>query len=79
MPFSGSLVQVARPSMENSLAEGVVGIAWWVGPLTASIDLYAMEPEAERILLRLQLSVGFQLWDTSSSSLGTVQVVRQAG
>ena len=45
MTCSGALVQVARPSMENSLTEGVVGIAWWVGPLAASIDLYALEPE----------------------------------
>ena len=45
MTCSGALVQVARPSIENSLAEGVVGIAWWVGPLAVSIDLYALEPE----------------------------------
>ncbi len=54
MPFSGSLVQVARPSMENSLAEGVVGIASWVGPLTASIDLYALEPEEPDEQLQLE-------------------------
>jgi len=45
MSFSGSLVQVARPEVENSLAEGAVEIAWWVGPLAVSIDLYALEPE----------------------------------
>ena len=28
MPLSGQLVQVARPSTENSLAEGAVGVAW---------------------------------------------------
>ncbi len=54
MSFSGSLVQVARPSVENSLAEGAVGIAWWVGPLTASIDLYALEPEEPDEQLQLE-------------------------
>jgi len=54
MPFSGSLVQVARPSMENSLAKGVVGIAWWVGPLTSSIDLYVLEPEEPDEQLQLE-------------------------
>ncbi len=54
MPFSGSLVQVARPSMENSLLEGVVGIAWWVGPLTSSIDLYVLEPEEPDEQLQLE-------------------------
>ena len=45
MTCSGALVQVARPSMENSLAEGLVGIAWRVGHLAVSIDLYVLEPE----------------------------------
>ncbi len=54
MSFSGSLVQVARPSMENSLAEGVVGIAWWMGPLTSSIDLYVLEPEEPDEQLQLE-------------------------
>ncbi len=54
MPFSGSLVQVARPSMENSLAEGVVGIAWWVEPLTNPIDLYGLEPEEPDEQLQLE-------------------------
>ena len=54
MTFSGTLVPVARPSMQNSLAEGVIGIAWWVGPLTASIDLYALEPEEPDEQLQLE-------------------------
>ncbi len=47
MEFSGTLVQVARPSIENSLAEGVVGFAWLVGRLsrTGSIDFYRLKPE----------------------------------
>lgn len=47
--FSGTLVQVARPSTENSLAEGVVGFAWLVVPLsrTGSIGFYRLKPEEQ--------------------------------
>ena len=49
MQFSGTLVQVARPSTENSLAEGVVGFAWLVVPLsrTGSIGFYRLKPEEQ--------------------------------
>ena len=47
MTLSGTLVQVARPSIENSLAQGVVGFAWWLGPLSISYleDCYRLTPE----------------------------------
>ena len=52
MNLSGKLVQVARPTQENSLVQGMVGIAWSVRdmgddlPNNASIpDLYLLEPE----------------------------------
>lgn len=49
MISSGTLVQVARPSVENSLAEGVVGFAWLAGPRcqTRSISLYRLKPEGQ--------------------------------
>ena len=49
MPFSGILVQVARPSIENSLADGVVGFAWLVGLLSrnGSIDFYRLKLEEQ--------------------------------
>ena len=49
MPFSGTLVQVPRPSIENSLAEGVVDFAWLVGPLSrnGSLDFYRLKPEEQ--------------------------------
>jgi len=50
--LSGKLVQVVRPTQENSLAQGMVGTAWSVKdmgedlPNNASIpDLYLLEPE----------------------------------
>jgi hypothetical protein len=47
MRLSGTLVQVARPSIENSLAQGVVGFDWWVGPLSFPYleDCYRLTPE----------------------------------
>ena len=47
MTLSGTLVQVARPSIENSLAQGVVGFAWWVGPPSIAYleDCYRLTPE----------------------------------
>ena len=52
MVLSGKLVQVARPTPENSLAQGMVGTAWSVRdmedgvPNNVSIpDLYLLEPE----------------------------------
>ena len=59
MPFSKSVVQVARPSIENSVAEGVVGFAWLVDPLsrTGSIDFYRLKPEElDEINLRSKVS-----------------------
>jgi hypothetical protein len=52
MTLSGKLVQVARPTQENSLAEGMVGTAWSAldmddGAASAASgpDLYILEPE----------------------------------
>ena len=36
MVFSGKLVQVTRPTTENSLADGAVGVAWAVAGLLFS-------------------------------------------
>ncbi len=50
MPLSGKLVQVPRPSTENSLAQGVVGMAWVVSGMgiddVETGDMYLLEPES---------------------------------
>ena len=48
MVLNGRLVQVARPTPGNSLAQGVVGIAHLVWPTTivGFSDLYLLEPES---------------------------------
>ncbi len=43
MILSGKLVQVARPTAEHSLLQGVVGTAWWLGIMFP--DLYVLAPE----------------------------------
>lgn len=50
--LSGKLVQVARPTPENSLAQGMVGTAWSVRDMgdglpsnSSTPDLYLLEPE----------------------------------
>ena len=43
MILSGKLVQVARPTLEHSLLQGVVGIAWWLGIMFQG--LYVLAPE----------------------------------
>ena len=52
MTLSGKLVQVARPTQENSLAEGMVGTAWSAidmddDPTSAGSapDMYILEAE----------------------------------
>ena len=52
MTLSGKLVQVARPTQENSLAEGMVGKAWSAvvmdyDPTSAgsATDMYSREGE----------------------------------
>jgi len=51
--LSGKLVQVARPSTENSLAQGSVGVAWalvgglWIDDGGADVvAMYFLEPES---------------------------------
>ena len=39
----GKLVQVARPTLEHSLLQGVVGTAWWLGIMFP--DWYVLAPE----------------------------------
>ena len=52
MTLSGKLVQVARPTTENRLAEGVVGVAWAVAGMGIDemedndVDMYLLEPES---------------------------------
>ena len=53
MTLSGKLVQVARPTTENSLAQGAVGVAWAVAGMgidedevEETADLYLLEPES---------------------------------
>ena len=53
MILSGKLVQVARPTPENSLALGVVGVAWalvgglWIDDCGADVGaIYFLEPES---------------------------------
>lgn len=53
MNLSGKLVQVARPSRENSLAQSMVGTAWSVRDMSDDLpsgrgteDLYLLEPES---------------------------------
>lgn len=52
MNLSGKLVQVARPTRENSLAQSMVGTAWSVSDMSDDLpgnqgteDLYLLEPE----------------------------------
>jgi len=46
--FNGRLVQVVRPTADNSLVQGVVGVAHLVWPTTivGFSDLYLLEPES---------------------------------
>ena len=50
MTLSGKLVQLARPSTVNSLAEGAVGVAWTVAAMgiddVETGDMYILEPES---------------------------------
>ncbi len=48
MVLNGRLVQVARPTPDNSLVQGVVGVARLVWPTTivGYSDLYLLEPES---------------------------------
>jgi len=53
MTLSGKLVQVARPTTENSLAQGAVGVAWAVAGMgigedevEETADTYILEPES---------------------------------
>ena len=54
MTLSGKLVQVARPTTENSLAQGAVGVAWAVAGMgideedevEETADMYILEPES---------------------------------
>ncbi len=48
MVLNGKLVQVARPTPDKSLAQGVVGVAHLVWPTTivGFSDLYLLEPES---------------------------------
>ena len=52
MTLSGKLVQVARPTTENKLAEGVVAVAWAVAGMGIEemedndVDMYLLEPES---------------------------------
>ncbi len=48
MVLNGRLVQVARPTPDNSLVQGVVGVAHLVWPSTfvGFSDLYLLEPES---------------------------------
>ena len=51
MTLSGKLVQVARPTPENSLAQGAVGVAWAVAGMGIdeeyeTVDMYLLEPES---------------------------------
>ncbi len=51
MTLSGKLVQVARPTPENSLAQGMVGTGWSVRDMADNLpsaivtDVYLLEPE----------------------------------
>ncbi len=47
MTLQGKLVQVARPTPDNSLVQGVEGIAHlvWPSTLVGGSDLYLLEPE----------------------------------
>ncbi len=48
MVLNGRLVQVARPTPDNSLVQGVVGVAHlvWPSTLVGFSDLYLLEPES---------------------------------
>ena len=52
MTLSGKLVQVTRPTTENSLAECAVGVAWAVAEMgidgidTTGVDMYLLESES---------------------------------
>ncbi len=48
MVLNGRLVQVARPTPDNSLVQGVVGVAHLVWPTTivGFFDLYLLEAES---------------------------------
>ena len=43
MKLSGKRVQVAKPTPENSLAQGVVATAWWLGFMVP--EWYVLAPE----------------------------------
>ncbi len=48
MVLNGRLVQVARPTPDNSLVQGAVGVAHlvWPSTLVGFSDLYLLEPES---------------------------------
>ena len=51
MTLNGKLVQGARPSSENRLADGAVGVAWAIAGMgidigTTNVDLHLLESEA---------------------------------
>ena len=48
MVLNGRLVQVVRPTADNSLVQGVVGVTHLVWPTTivGFSDLYLLEPES---------------------------------
>ena len=48
MILSGKLVQVARPTAEHSLLQGLVGTAWWLGIIMFP-DLYVVAARAPAI------------------------------
>ncbi len=50
MVLNGRLVQVSRPTPDNSLVQGVVGVAHlvWPSTLVGFSDLYLLEPDQER-------------------------------
>ena len=50
MRFSGKIVQVARPSLENSLAVGIVGTAYMAIAGGEIFGLYILFPEDDSAL-----------------------------
>ena len=50
MRFSGKLVQVARPTLENSLAMGIVGTAYMAIAGGEIFGLYILFPEDDTVL-----------------------------
>ena len=55
MILSGKLVQVARPTTEHSLLQGVVGTAWRLGSMFPDLYVLAPEDSADREKVKGQL------------------------